>query len=874
MKFFTNQGVIQKTIIAIVIVILTTFCTPVPVQADWGGKLLSPIFLFFTAIADGFQHLLESALLGETSGFMKDIQSDDYIKATFVDLGSGAPEGSVLADSNGNVWTNIEIDGSFFGIDAVNVPVINYTPEAMFQNQVPALDINFITPSVKGDDERNTAVQLRSTIANWYIALRSIAVVGLLSVLIYLGIRMLLTSIAADRAKYKQMLMDWLVAMCLVMVLHYIMAFALTMTETVTAMITSEENATITVSASNVNKHWWNSGQLAFSTNLMGFVRFMVQSEEIGTKIAYFVLYVILVVYSYRFTWVYLKRVVNMAFLTLIAPMVALTYPIDKVSDGKAQAFNMWIKEYTYNALLQPIHLLLYKILLGSAIGLAAKNTIYAVVCLGFIVAAEKLVKQMFGFNKASGGTVGSLAGAAGVATVASRAMQGFGKKGLGAQGKIRTKDNPERQGKDANANKPFSAFKDKDANSVIGANDNTPAQSQSGNGGGEDERLPSPDGAGAPLEGNDNDIGQDSELSIDDQLAQEKAGMTTQDYRESGMSPQEWEDNRREELEEQRRQKAEEQARQEALDGRGYDNPFERPENAPKEYNVWDVMKQDTKAFGGRIGDKFKDLNDKRMALKTPEGRRKLKNKIGSELNKRAIGAWKAAPRVVGKAARGTAKAALLAGAGLTMGAIAIGGNTGDGEKTAAAVAGGLALGVSAGGSLLEGTIGKKIKNPNVRDAYEAGVYGNTIDARNARADKAYLKSDQFNEFYEKYYKGKQDEFGKNYSKEQIKQAVLSYRQAGITKESDIRRGLKLEEKYRKRDGIAGEDARKQVQNIAQSYGDMGISAKAFEGNKEARDSALNRIAGMLGDPKSENNKQMAKQIFQGYVDWRDSAV
>ena len=38
-----------------------------------------------------------------------------------------------------------------------------------------------------------------------------------------------------------------------------------------------------------------------------------------------------------------------MAFLTLIAPLVALTYPIDKMNDGQAQAFNRWMKEYIFN---------------------------------------------------------------------------------------------------------------------------------------------------------------------------------------------------------------------------------------------------------------------------------------------------------------------------------------------------------------------------------------------------------------------------------------------------------------------------------------------------------------------------------------------
>lgn len=933
MRFFTNKGVVQKTIIAIVIVILTTFSVPAPVQADWGGKLLSPIFLFFTAIADGFQHLLESALLGETSGFMKDIQSDDYNKASFVDLGgSGAPEGSVITDSSGNVWTNIEIDGSFFGIDAVNVPVINYTPEAIFQNQVPALDINFITPSIQGDDERNTAVQLRSTIASWYMALRSISVVGLLSVLVYLGIRMLLTSIAADRAKYKQMLVDWFVAICLVMVLHYIMAFALTMTETITAMFASEANGTITVSASNVNKHWWNSGQLAFSTNLMGFVRFMVQSEEIGTKIAYFVLYVILVVYSYRFTWVYLKRVVNMAFLTLIAPVVALTYPIDKVSDGKAQAFNLWIREYSYNALLQPIHLLLYKILLGSAIGLATKNPIYAIVCLGFIIAAEKLVKQMFNFGKANGGTVGSLAGAAGVSVVANKALQGFAKKGPGPQGKVRTKEGLERQGKDANANKPFAAFQGKDASQVMGNNDDTPlpeasqSSGEEGNSGGvsspDGGELSSPNESGLPstnegglsspdeggLPSPDEGVPpppseewtpkdqieyaqlQDDINEMDDEYMSNEDEEKIKRHRELGEKKRQAEiaEQRRKEQEEAEAQKRKEQEeaeaqakkekqRQETLDS-WYNNPFKRPEGAPIEQNVFDLMKED----GGNLVNRFKDVKsgvgsylgkgqeaqDNRERLK-----RNLKNSVGDKVRRTAIGAYKAAPKALYKAGRGTLKAAVGAGLGLTMAGIAIGGNTGDGEKTFATAAGALAMGASAGGSLFEGTIGKKMKDTSVRDAFGAGVYGNRTDARNARADKAYLQSSQFDDFYEKYYKGKQDQFGKAYNKKQIKEAVRSYRQAGITKESEIRRAMKLEEHYRKRDGISEVDARKQVQNIAQSFDDMNINNKAYS-DKAMREAEISRIAGMLGNPKLENNKQMARQIFQGYVDWRNSAV
>lgn len=47
-----------------------------------------------------------------------------------------------------------------------------------------------------------------------------------------------------------------------------------------------------------------------------------------------------------------------LAFLTIIAPLMAMTYPLDKLQDGSAQGFNTWLKEYIFNLLIQPVHLI------------------------------------------------------------------------------------------------------------------------------------------------------------------------------------------------------------------------------------------------------------------------------------------------------------------------------------------------------------------------------------------------------------------------------------------------------------------------------------------------------------------------------------
>lgn len=74
----------------------------------------------------------------------------------------------------------------------------------------------------------------------------------------------------------------------------------------------------------------------------------------------------------------------------------------------------MWFKEYIFNLIIQPFHLLIYTVLIGSAIELATSSMIYAVVAIYMLIPAEKLLRRFFGFDNA--GTLsaaGSFAGGA-----------------------------------------------------------------------------------------------------------------------------------------------------------------------------------------------------------------------------------------------------------------------------------------------------------------------------------------------------------------------------------------------------------------------------------------------------------------------------
>ena len=81
---------------------------------------------------------------------------------------------------------------------------------------------------------------LREAIAGWYYNLVNFAIVALLSVLVYVGIRMITSTISQDKAKYKTMFKDWLVAICLLIFMHYIMIGVLNLTSMITDALGTE----------------------------------------------------------------------------------------------------------------------------------------------------------------------------------------------------------------------------------------------------------------------------------------------------------------------------------------------------------------------------------------------------------------------------------------------------------------------------------------------------------------------------------------------------------------------------------------------------------------------------------------------------------
>lgn len=423
MKKIIKNSILQKTLISILVVMmLTNFILPNTVQADVGGVLFSPVQSLVLTLGD-VAMWVANMCTGNTNDPILKIDGGLLTNPIVLVIST------VMLPPGANLWPSLLYKMKRMELgqypDKLEIPYFTVSIDKIFSNQIPLLDIDIINPR-----EESAAYVLQSTIANWYATLRKFAIVGLLSVLVYMAIRIIISSTASDKAKYKQLLLDWIVAFCLLFFMHYIMSFSITMVKSITNAI-SKQNRAISLPISvddlitkynitdenTIKSLYYTSDEDGYVvTDLMGYVRFLAQTNKVysgdevitanGIKeqMGYTIMYIVLVVYTFMFLYQYIKRLVYIIFLTIISPLVAFTYPIDKMNDGKAQAFDMWIKEYVFNLLIQPVHLLLYYILVGSAIELATEYLLYPLVAIGFLLPAEKLLRKFFGFEKASTG--------------------------------------------------------------------------------------------------------------------------------------------------------------------------------------------------------------------------------------------------------------------------------------------------------------------------------------------------------------------------------------------------------------------------------------------------------------------------------------
>lgn len=501
MNLFTQKNILQKIIISILVVILLfEFITPNVSRAEskveaYAGVLFIPIQKLVVGLGDAIMHITGNLMTGKQGDSVIHLKTESNVKLVgkyIFNCVTWWVNPIITIIDNIRIVKKLTDDGIF--PDKFDIPIYLVTPEKIFADEVPFLDANIINPKTysdykdaDGNEKETPAMQFKSIVSTWYIALRNLAIVIMLSVLLYIGIRTIIASTANSKVKYKEMLVDWVIGMFLIFFMHYIMAFAFSMTEMLTSAI--KQGIQYPALELNLSKFKGNAdedtekalkklGGMSDSENLdwsnvkvitdfTGMARMYSQFEysnvdgeeriEISeiSYMGYTIMYAVMVMYTVMFTWKYLKRLIYMIFLIMVSPLIALSYPLDKMNDGSPQAFNMWIREFIFTLLIQPFHLLLYTVLIGSAITMAADNMLYALVVLGFMLPAEKILKKFFGFDRKApigestmGGAVGGALAMNAINSISKgvksvKDLSSKGGNGSSSGNRIRTQEQP-----------------------------------------------------------------------------------------------------------------------------------------------------------------------------------------------------------------------------------------------------------------------------------------------------------------------------------------------------------------------------------------------------------------------------------------------
>lgn len=824
---FTKKGIVQKIIVILIFLIIFNFLYPyMPVFAAEtiadqdeeipGGVLLTPVTSLITSLCEGVIAVCQQYLLGMgASSIHVTSEEGNYILNILGGIGVGAGAvitGLLIFGTGGLAAVPIGIGAAVGGVtmgvvtyvdnktlpDDYYLPVYEISPQEIFSDLIPALHINFINPTTYEDEEltdmegnpinntetgeqltRNSAKELAPIISRWYVAIRNLVLVALMVVLLYIGIRIVISSTATEKAKYKEHITDWIVAVVILVFMHYIMAFALNITEYITEMLNSRNKVILyEIEDFEIDKvedgelkdmlyGYMNGSTLYYPTNLMGLARIQTQLEsrdengnELMTweKAGYVIIYAVLTIYTVMFIVIYLKRVVYMAFLTMIAPLVALTYPIDKLSDGQAQAFNMWLKEYIFNLLLQPFHLLIYTVLVGSAMDLAEYNMMYAIVAIGFLLPAEKLLRSFFGFEKAS--TTGTIMGGAVGGAMAMTAINQLGK--LGNIGKNK-QENSEEESQD-----------------IRTADENG------------DELLASTFGGDNGQNNNrDRELGQGDENTENTENTRLDTGENRNLNQElpQGNNPQEGNRPPNANTRKSRQQL------EEALRAQGWsDEQIAATLNGGQGNRIGQGTGQGNRTGtgqGNRTGQGSgtrANQTGQRRTIPTRTRGQKLKGiaKVaGKYMRKGGVSVLKKAPGMIGRAYGTVALGAMGAIAGISTGdvsnVVAYAGTAGAVGNVAGGVLGNTATNLAVSAAKIPN------KARSLQNEYIDEVYGDDASAvKNAKLDEKFLKDKDAREKYELA-------FGKEERDEAMHRAI-EYRRYGVTNDDMIIKAMKLE--------------------------------------------------------------------------------
>ena len=251
-----------------------------------------------------------------------------------------------------------------------------FTIQDLVLGKITLFDANFFDTSVGSNVSNNPNILMKENVRTWYYSVNQIAIIANLLVLIYVGIRMAISTVAEEQARYKTMLFDWVGSLIILFALPYILTFIFAIADALLKLLP----------------------QVTGKDNFEALLTTKLYDQIIGDKadgvitiITSTITLVLLTYYQVKFFFKYFIRFIKIGFLIVISPIITITYSIDKKS-----AYNIWLKELLGAIFMQLVNAIMYIIFIISASEIATKAPLITVAFFMALSKGEKIFYALF----------------------------------------------------------------------------------------------------------------------------------------------------------------------------------------------------------------------------------------------------------------------------------------------------------------------------------------------------------------------------------------------------------------------------------------------------------------------------------------------
>ncbi len=276
---------------------------------------------------------------------------------------------------------------------------------------------------------------LHETINEWYGIFLKIAIIFYMIMLIYMGIRIMLSSTGEKKAQYKTLFIYWVIGAVILFFYPFVMKYSIELNVAFVKILQSAKSGNfpppsqVPAQPKNLNglaSMDFNESPYETTNDNVDYMTSIAIKAQQSRRLALALAYMIMTWQLITLTVHYYKRLLMVGFLIVIFPLVAISFAVDKIADGKSQSFNKWNKEFTLNVFIQSFHAIVYLFVCNTVYSASTGNNydfMLVIVGVTFLFTGEEIIKKIFS-QESKAGTMGSLATTAAASLVAVQATK------------------------------------------------------------------------------------------------------------------------------------------------------------------------------------------------------------------------------------------------------------------------------------------------------------------------------------------------------------------------------------------------------------------------------------------------------------------